>query len=198
MVAQVVIPLSPALEAELPLEWGDVYALEADFVWRCLLRMGLAPADAEDALQEVFLVVQRRLGDFDPAKGALRAWLVGIAGNIARAEKRKKHRQGIALDDQLGAPGPSPLGQNSLHCTDGSGEVHRRTLRASLRMAVESLDPEHRIIFTLFEIEGASCSMISEELKVPVGTVHSRLHSARKKLKKLLHSYHSTQDGTAP
>src|SRR5688572_3092340 len=73
--------------------WGDLYRDHADFVWKCLRRMGLDSEDSADALHEVFLIVHRREAAFDPTRGTERGWLFGISANVVRAERRKKRPQ---------------------------------------------------------------------------------------------------------
>jgi RNA polymerase sigma-70 factor (ECF subfamily) len=78
-------------EARLELDPLRVHANHADFVWRTLQRMGLEGADAEDALQEVFLVVHRRLHTFD-GSSQMSTWLFGICQKVAAAQRRRAHR----------------------------------------------------------------------------------------------------------
>jgi len=164
--------------------------------------MGLSPVDAEDALHEVFLVLQRRLGDFDPALGSLRGWLFGIAGNVVRSERRKRFREPpqIAPEAELSAVqirSGELHGQGSARATDGGAEVRRFDLRRQLQQAVDELDPEQRAVFVMFELEGTSGARIAEELNVPLGTVHSRLHLAKKKLRLVLEAENPQQKKVA-
>jgi len=74
---------------------AQVFAAHADFVWRSLRRLGVPAADADDALQEVFLVVHRRLADYED-RGFMRAWLFSISRQVSshyrRSTKRSEER----------------------------------------------------------------------------------------------------------
>lgn len=179
--------------------WGELYRDHADFVWRSLRRMGLSPDDAQDAMQEVFLIVHRRQDVFDPEQGSERGWLFGIAANVVRSERRRK-RAHLFLDESGcerpgGASGTVLLGEASWRATDGAATASGHQLRATLRRAVEALSPEHRAVFTMFEIEGIDCGSIAAELSIPVGTVYSRLHKARETLQRALQEYRRTIGG---
>jgi|GEM_PF-559393 len=167
--------------------WGDLYRDHADFVWRCLRRMGLANEDAADALHEVFLIVHRRESAFDPTRGTERGWLFGISANVVRAERRRRrpelHADGQESPRACVAPTGDIVGESSWRAADGAGANAGELLKQALHRAIDDLSPEHRAVFTMFEIEGADCRVIAEELDVPVGTVYSRLHKARETLR---------------
>jgi len=170
--------------------WGELYRDHADFVWRCLRRMGLDSEDAADALHEVFLIVHRREAAFDSSKGTERGWLFGISANVVRAERRKKrpslHADGQEPARSYVAPTGDIVGEASWRAADGAGIAAGEQLKAALKRAIDDLSPEHRAVFTMFEIEGADCQLIADELEVPVGTVYSRLHKARETLRSAL------------
>jgi len=157
-----------ALSEELTLE--GVYAAQAGFVWRALLRFGAAPDVAEDLLHEVFLVVRRRLGDFDPER-SLRGWLYGIARGVAA-----NHRRGLSRAarreqriEAVGSAGPP---------TPEEGVARREAAALVLRF-LEGLDPERRQVFELMEIEGLSGPEVAEVMQIPLMKAHTLLRSAR-------------------
>lgn len=194
-------PLESSLLESSPLEgqpsrgrsWGDLYRDHADFVWKCLRRMGLDSQDSGDALHEVFLIVHRREAAFDPSRGTERGWLFGIAANVVRAERRKKrpqlHPDGQESAHPCIAPTGDIVGESSWRSADGAGLAAGEQLKQALRRAIDDLSPEHRAVFTMFEIEGVDCRLIAEELEVPVGTVYSRLHKAREDLRGALSEF---------
>jgi RNA polymerase sigma-70 factor (ECF subfamily) len=173
--------------------WGDLYRDHADFVWKCLRRMGLDSEDSADALHEVFLIVHRREAAFDPSRGTERGWLFGISANVVRAERRKKrpqlHADGQESSQPCIAPTGDIVGESSWRSADGVGLAAGELLKQALRRAIDDLSPEHRAVFTMFEIEGVDCRLIAEELEVPVGTVYSRLHKAREDLRSALSEF---------
>lgn len=131
-------------------------------------------ADAEDATQETFIIVHRALPRFR-GEAAPATWVYRIALRVAaRARKRRRRRAGLPLarehaEDLAASPDPDHV--------QAKDEVLR------VRAALADLSPDHRAVISLFAIDGLSHEEIAEVLGVPVGTVWSRLHAARKKLK---------------
>ncbi|MGE0789076.1 MAG: RNA polymerase sigma factor [Sandaracinaceae bacterium] len=154
------------------LDLDAVYEAHADFAWRSLARLGVADRDLADLLQEVFLVVHRRRADYDAGR-PVRAWIWGICLGLARNYRRRAFRRLERLMDR---------DVDSVDARLPDAEVEsRRARERGLRM-LEALDPEKRAVFVMFEVEGLSGREIAEQLGVPVGTVHSRLHAARREL----------------
>ena len=151
---------------------SKVYEEHFRYVWRCLRSLGVRDALLDDALQDVFIVVQRRLPEFDGGV-QLRTWLYAIALRIARKYRVRQRKDvttidGTRADDELTAPG-------------GDGEVvlhSNETLRIA-RRALEALDDDKREVFVLARVEEMSAPEIASVLGVPVNTVYSRLRAAR-------------------
>lgn len=155
-----------------PLDVTDIHDSHADFVWSSLQRLGIQAADLEDALQDVFVVVHRRLGTFD-GSSRLSTWLFGICLRVASQYRRKAHRHrehrvvdldGIAGEGNIAAPDATLLAR----------EAAQR-----LERVLDALKPERRVVFVMFEIESIGCAEIAEQLGLPLGTVYSRLSAAR-------------------
>ena len=123
-------------------------------------------ADADDAAQEVFLVVFRELPKFR-GECRLSTWIYRIAVRIAFRVKAKTSRNG-PLDQEPAIETPDP--------------ALRRESRRLLARALAGLSADHRAVLALFSLEGLSHREIAETLGIPEGTVWSRLHLARKKL----------------
>lgn len=139
-----------------------------------------SPSDAEDVVQEAFVLAYTRLGSFQ-AKSQFYTWLYRIAINTGISHKRKK-RPVVSLDaDHSPAHGmadeKSESPDHGMHVQEQSAEVHR---------ALNRLSEEHRRIIVLREMDGLCYESISEILKLPVGTVRSRLHRARAQMRELL------------
>jgi RNA polymerase sigma-70 factor (ECF subfamily) len=141
------------------------------FVFRTVRRLGVPPADAEDATLQVFEVAHRRLGRLDPR--AERTFLFRTAWRVAadarRAANRRidRHHDTEAIDRaQDGAPNPEQ-------------DVSERQMRAILDAIVQSMPADLRAVFLLVELEEASAPEAASILGVPVGTVASRLRRAR-------------------
>jgi RNA polymerase sigma-70 factor, ECF subfamily len=161
------------LPAALP-SFEEVYDEHAEFVWRSLRRLGVADASVDDALQEVFVVVHRRLGEFE-GKSALRTWLFGIVLRVARNQRRsaRRHAPELALaaevDDDLPSPDTrTPEGQ----AADAEAV---RTLYALL----DQLDEDKREVFVLADLEEMSAPEIAAALSLNVNTVYARIRAAR-------------------
>jgi len=165
-------PLPDLVEPTLPLDVESIHDDYADFVWRTLQRLGVRSQDLEDQLQEVFVVVHRRLVTFD-SSARVTTWLFGICLRVAAAHRRRAHfrREELTHEPEQQAP------------PDASGDPERAILRreaaAQLERALGELKLERRAVFVMFEIEGLSAGSIAEMLGIPVGTVHSRLSTAR-------------------
>lgn len=156
-----------------PLDVTAVYARHADFVWQTLQRLGAPGADVPDLFQEVFVVLHRRRDELDAGE-QVRGLLFGIAVGLVRNHRRRaKHRRDPGL--RAGEPATSETPDDAL-------ERSRRRSRG-LR-AFERLDPEKRAVFVMFELEGMSGEQIATTLGIPLGTVHSRLHAARRQLER--------------
>ena len=69
--------VTEVLTLQPPMGFAQLFRDNAPFAWRCLRRMGLSSADADEVCQEVFIIVHRRLGDYD-GRASLRAWIHGI------------------------------------------------------------------------------------------------------------------------
>lgn len=148
----------------------QIHDEHADFVWRSLQRLGVPDSDLEDALQEVFIVVHRKLASFD-GSSRLSTWLYGICLRVASAHRNRAHvrreRPTPEIDDA-----PDEHG-------DPEATLSARQARERLERALDALTPEKRAVLVMFEIEGLPAGTIAEMLGVPVGTVYSRLSSAR-------------------
>ena len=148
---------------------AGVYGAHSDFVWRSLQHLGVRGADLEDLMQEVFVVVHRKLGDFD-GTGRITTWLFGICMRVVARHRRRAYfrfeRQEAEVPEIADA-----------HTPEDHAATRERALL--LERALGRLSLEHRAVFVLFEIEGLGSAEIAETLGVPVGTVHSRLFKAR-------------------
>jgi RNA polymerase sigma-70 factor (ECF subfamily) len=154
---------------------ATVYDAYAPFMWRSLQRMGVPEGDLEDAMQEVFIVVHRKLDSYQEDKAKLSTWLFGIGVNIARRHRAKVRNWQVGLDPEL-ARSEAPSQE---------AELQRKQESGLLQALLGRLRPEHSATFVMFELEGLSCTEIADLTGVPVGTVYSRLHKAREQFQLL-------------
>ncbi len=149
-----------------------LFRAHARFVASFVTRLGCAREDVEDAVQEVFLTVHRR-GGFEPGAARPTTWLAEIAIRVVSTQRRSARRRRATADEEAVAVAASP-DASPLEAAEQRAALER------VDRALASLDVERRALFVLFELEGESCESIAEGFGVPVGTVHSRLHAARK------------------
>ena len=143
------------------------------FVWRSLRRLGVPTCYLDDAVQDVFLVVHRRLDDFE-GRSSMRTWLFGILLRVARQQRRtsiRKRRVGCEADADLDA---APGHNDTPHVHAERNEA-RRTLHAIL----DELDEDKRTVFVMAELEQMTKPEIAALLDVNVNTIYSRLRAAR-------------------
>ncbi|MFT3771766.1 MAG: sigma-70 family RNA polymerase sigma factor [Minicystis sp.] len=149
----------------------EVYAEHFAFVFRTMRRMGVPPAQVDDAVQEVFVVVHRRLGEFE-GRAALTTWLYRIVARVAMHARRSALRKGIA----------DPEDPDAIAGEEADGP-HEHAARAegmrTLRRVLDELDDDKRIVFVLAEYEELSVRDIAAALDENVNTVASRLRAAR-------------------
>ena len=159
-------------EAPVP-DLAGVYEAHFRYVWRCLRSLGVRDAHLDDALQDVFLVVQRRLPDFDGG-AELRTWLYAIALRIARKYRDRARREPASLEAAREHTPELPAAPDA---NGAAALAHERLALA--RLALSALDDEKREVFVLARIEEMSAPEIASVVGVPINTVYSRLRAAR-------------------
>ncbi len=150
----------------------EVYESYFRYVWRCLRSLGVPQAHADDALQDVFLVVQRRLPEFD-GNAQLSTWLYAIALRVAR-----KYRVRVLRDTVPSAAG-AEAEETAAPNADQEAKLQRDERLRLARAALDALDDDKREVFVLAQIEQMSAPEIANIVGVPINTVYSRLRAAR-------------------
>ncbi|MEZ4293452.1 MAG: sigma-70 family RNA polymerase sigma factor [Polyangiaceae bacterium] len=166
------------------LDAAALFRAHAGFVATFAARIGVPAEDIDDVVQETFLVAHRREGY---RAGAARpvTWLAEIALRVWSTLRRSRRRKATERDDALAlVPSPDDVFERAA-ATEALGRVER---------ALATLDVDHRAVLVLFELHGESCESIADGLGVPIGTVYSRLHHARRKFHKTYASL--TADGS--
>jgi RNA polymerase sigma-70 factor, ECF subfamily len=161
-------------------------AMAAHFrlVWRVLRRGGLEPRDADEAAQDVFWILVRRLRDVPD--GAEKGFLVGTAVRVASERRRSRRRVvEVELDHQLEALQTD---------TDELVELHRA--RTILDEALSALSEQQRAVFVLVEMEQLTATEVALALSIPVGTVASRLRAARQGFDEAVSRLHCREQGS--
>jgi RNA polymerase sigma-70 factor (ECF subfamily) len=157
------------------LDFDALYAEHFPFVWRCLMGHGVAESALDDAAQEVFLVVHRRLAGFR-GESAIRTWLYGIVRNVATNHRRSVRRRATApLDERLPSAKPGP---------DANAEDAEAA--AFVARFVAALDDKKRDVFVLALVEELAVPEVAEMLGIPLNTAYTRLRAVRAEFRRAL------------
>jgi RNA polymerase sigma-70 factor (ECF subfamily) len=179
-------PLAARDESPQPMVFKAIYSRHFRNVWRTLRRLGVSDAQLDDAAQDVFLVVHKKLAGFDGR--SLRGWLYAIMVRVA-SDYRRNTVQGRtaplteAVEDV--APGPA----------------HVSELNESIRLLhtlLAELDDRKREVFVLGELEQLSAPEIAEVLGVNLNTVYARQRAARQQFDATLKRHQQRNRGGTP
>jgi len=167
----------PAAVERIP-SFTDVYEEHFRFVWRSMRRLGVPESDVADAVQDVFLVVHRRLGEFE-GRSKVTTWLYGICYRVARDRRRLAHVRRRSDDD-------TDIDERPDERADVAAAAERRQGLELLETILDEMPIEQRAVFTLFELDALGGDAIAEMLEIPLGTVYSRLRIAREQFRRSL------------
>ena len=157
--------------------FSELFMLVGPRIKGYLMKLGSSDIVAEDLLQEVMLIVWRKSESFDRAKAAVSTWLFTIARNKRIDMLRKEIRPQLdPLDPML-----TPNQEESADDVYGSNQVSLK-----ITNAIDQLPDDQAVLIKMTYYEEKSHSIIAKELKIPLGTVKSRIRLASARLKKLL------------
>jgi len=140
-----------------------------DFVARILRNAGTAEADVDDEVQRVFIVLSNRLDDVQA--GCEKSFLLQTALHIAaRSRRTVARRREVITDELLQIADPVSTPEELMD---------RRQMRQTIDQILDQMDGDLRIVFVLYEVEQMTAAEIGAALKIPNGTVASRLRRAR-------------------
>jgi RNA polymerase sigma-70 factor, ECF subfamily len=157
-------------------EFRRLFDEQVDFVWRVLRRYGVPDRDVDDLCQEVFMIVHRKLPEFE-GRSTLRTWIYGIAARTALASRRKAHVRRERLEPELE--------ERAVEATQHDQAARKGDLSV-VEAALQELDEEKREAFVLYELEGLSVVEVAAATGVPENTALYRLHKAREELERKL------------
>jgi RNA polymerase sigma-70 factor, ECF subfamily len=162
-----------------PPEFRAVFDEHAAFVWRILVRLGVPRDDLDDVCQEVFLIVHRRLPEFDGRQGSIRTWLYRICAHIASDYRKRAHRSRETA--------MQPLPEVEVQAPqEARAETHDYAKLLDALLA--KIDEAPRLVFVLHDIEQMPMVEVAAVLGCPLQTGYSRLRAARRDLEALLHA----------
>lgn len=165
------------MPARTPLSFDEVFKDNAPFVWRTLRRLGVREADVDDVCQEVFVVVHRKLAEFE-GRSSVRTWIYGICIRTASAHRRLARHREVPTETP-----PERVAEGTPH-----ESLARARSLAALDRALDALDEDKRTVFVLYEIEELGMAEIAEIVGCPLQTAYSRLHAARDKVQTAMRS----------
>jgi RNA polymerase sigma-70 factor, ECF subfamily len=142
-----------------------------------LVRLGLAPAAAEDLAQDVMETIWQKAHLYDRSRSAAITWVFQIARNRRIDVKRRSRESCVPDEDFFTIPDPA------IGCDD---DLDARQRQEYVRNALRALPQEQLALVRLAFFEGLSHSAIAQQLNIPLGTVKSRLRLACGRLQRLL------------
>lgn len=173
-----VSPSQPAAAAHPPTT-AQVFAEHGPYVFRTLRYLGVPERDLPDVVQETFVVVHRKLPEFE-ARSSVRTWLYRICRRTASDYRRKAHVRRESLREPADEIAAGAL-------TQPAGAIEARQL---LLRALDTLDEDKREVFVLSEVEGLTMTEVIEVLGCPLQTGYSRLAAARKRVEEFVRAAH--------
>ena len=173
-----------ALAADEPMSTGSVdidalYAEHAQFLARVLARLTRDGAHVDDLIQETFLVAFKKRATYDATRSTPRTWLYGIAAHLAMRHRRGVGRWLRALAGLTDEPARTVS-------VAPDREIDRERARAAVQDVLATLPFKQREVFTLYELEEIEGAEIAQLLGIPVNTVWTRLHHARKRFEETM------------
>ncbi|WP_438032325.1 sigma-70 family RNA polymerase sigma factor [Sorangium sp. So ce204] len=152
----------------------EVYTGLLRYVLRVLWRMGVPARHLRDVAQEVFLVVHRRFGDYDP-RFSMKAWVASIASNLALRHLRLSRNRRELLARSEG---------ERVDVADPGYDAEQRFAQAEtqriVRELVQRIEGDRRVVFLLYELEGIEMREIAAALQISENTAWDRLRRARR------------------
>jgi RNA polymerase sigma-70 factor, ECF subfamily len=152
-----------------------VYDDHVDFVWRSARRLGVGDLAADDVVQQTFLVVHRRLADFE-GRASIKTWVFSILLRVVQDHRRHLRRKSPHWFQE-------PEDLDAVPDASTSSDPHEALMRTEASRVIdrllESLDGDKRVVFVLAELEEMTATEISEATGLDRAAVYSRLRAAR-------------------
>jgi RNA polymerase sigma-70 factor (ECF subfamily) len=158
-----------------------------DALYGAALRLTRDATEAQDLVQDALVRAYRFQDHYQPGTN-LKAWLLRILTNTFINQYRRQTRERRALDQEEGSPvGEGVMSRQALRgLNDAVSLAQEGLLRKEILDALDALPEDYRVMIVLADVEELSYKEIADALSVPIGTVMSRLHRARKLMQKQL------------
>jgi RNA polymerase sigma-70 factor (ECF subfamily) len=158
--------MASAVSARTSLGFDEVYAAHVAFVWRIARALGVPAPAIEDAVQDVFVVVHRKLPEFE-ARAAITTWLFAITRRVAAGYRRRLDRTTPLLEEPVGS-------------SDTFAHVSRAHAATLVAAILDGIDDDQRVVFALVELEQLNVTEVARMLELNLNTTYSRLRLARR------------------
>jgi RNA polymerase sigma-70 factor (ECF subfamily) len=161
---------------EIPSEpetFQQVYDSHIDYVWRTVCRLGIRGPAVQDVTQDVFLVVHRKLAEFQ-GRASVKTWLFRIVRRVVRDHRRTRRRKDGHTDGAVNVDQIPAAAESGPEVSAARAEAVRLVYQI-----LDALDEEKREVFVLAELEQWPAPQIARALEINVNTVYSRLRLAR-------------------
>jgi RNA polymerase sigma-70 factor (ECF subfamily) len=170
--------------------WQHLVVSQHRRIYAICYRFTGSASDAEDLTQELFLKLYRNLGSFDSHKGSFHTWIATLARNLLvdHFRRTRQDRATDSLDASLSIGEDAPSLADRLADPRPSQESHAAglELKAAIQQALAQLSPELREAVILRDLEDMDYKEIAQVLRIPEGTVKSRISRGRGELARLL------------
>jgi RNA polymerase sigma-70 factor (ECF subfamily) len=163
----------------VPERFASLFDRHAPYIHRYVARR-LGEQAADDLVAETFLAAFAKRARYDLTRPDARPWLYGIATNLVGTHWRAELRE-LRLRSRVGRSAPEPFPEDRV-----AGRVSAQARRAELVAALAELSPEDRDVLLLIAWEQLSYEEVASALEIPIGTVRSRLHRARRTVRAAL------------
>jgi RNA polymerase sigma-70 factor (ECF subfamily) len=162
----------------------ELYGTYRSLVYRTALAITREPEVAEDILQDCFLRLHAHVDSLD-GTSSIGPWLYRVTANLCYNWLSKRRRWQVADEDTLNE-------MRSSRVDSPETSFERQELRSAVERVLDNLSLNHRLVVTLFYLGDFNLEEIAYVLNCPVGTVKSRLHYARRRLRQVLMSQEQT------
>jgi RNA polymerase sigma-70 factor (ECF subfamily) len=173
--------------------FDEVYETHFPYVWQSVLHLGVRRDRVDDVVQDVFVVVHRRLPDFT-RQSTVKTWLFGIVLNLVRHERRSLRRK---PDSDM--TNCTPELDWLVEATDRGpfDSVAKAEALETLQGLLDQLDDEKREVFILAELGQMSASQIAEITGANINTIYGRLRAAQREFENAVRRYRAREDWRA-
>lgn len=159
-----------SVPAPMTLTVSELVREHGSYVWRVLRSLGVPDSDVDDVCQETFLVILRKLPEFE-GRSSLTTWIYGIALRVSSDYRKRAYRRHEV---------PSDVIPESTDSSTPQQELERAEAWRIVGDVLDSLAEPQRQVFVLYEIEQLTMNEVAAVVGCPLQTAYSRLHAARR------------------